>query len=44
LSIAQSCPHKATDDDFPADGIDLAPFAGRHHLIEFEKHLGRDGE
>jgi hypothetical protein len=23
---------------------DLAPFAGRHHLIEFEKHIGRDGE
>ena len=22
---------------------DLAPFAGRHHLVEFEKHLGRDG-
>ena len=23
---------------------ELAAFAGRHHLIEFEKHLGRDGE
>lgn len=23
---------------------DLTPFVGRHHLVEFEKHLGRDGE
>jgi len=22
----------------------LAPFAGRHHLVEFERDLGRDGE